>query len=138
MRFRAEQHLRRQSDFRDAREKGRRQDCGAFTLWWYRRPPVVATEPVSIPNAATPPPAPTAAVHGPRVGVIASTAAVGKAVQRNRAKRRMRAIFSQHQNLVPADFDLLMIARNSLNRLEYAQLEQKFVETCRKLFPPAS
>lgn len=138
MRFRAEQHLRRQSDFRDAREKGRRQDCGAFTLWWYRRPSVVAAEPASVPNNTTAPSAPVVPIHGPRVGVIASTAAVGKAVQRNRAKRRMRAIFCQHQALVPADIDLLIIARNALNRLEYRQLEQKFVEACRKNFPPAS
>lgn len=133
MRFRAEQHLRRQSDFRDAREKGRRQDCGAFTLWWYRRPPVVAAELVSAANA----PEPVVPVQGPRVGVIASTAAVGKAVRRNRAKRRLRAIFREHQALVPAGFDLLMVARHALNRLEYRQVEQKFVEACRKNFPPA-
>lgn len=133
MRFRAEQHLRRQSDFRDAREKGRRQDCGAFTLWWYRRPSVVAAEPASAANA----PEPAVPVQGPRVGVIASAAAVGKAVRRNRAKRRLRAIFREHQNLVPAGFDLLMVARHALNRLEYRQVEQKFVEACRKNFPPA-
>lgn len=132
MRFRAEQHLRRQSDFRDAREKGRRQDCGAFTLWWYRRPPIVAAEPA--PVAKIPAPAPSA--QGPRVGVIASTAAVGKAVKRNRAKRRLRSIFREHQHLVPADVDLLMVARHALNRLEYRQLEQKFVDACRKNFPP--
>jgi ribonuclease P protein component len=137
MRFRAEQHLRRQSDFRDAREKGRRQDCGAFTLWWYRRPSVVAAESSSAPSHVDPA-VPAIHIQGPRVGVIASTAAVGKAVKRNRAKRRMRAIFCQHQNLVPADCDLLMIARNALNQLEYRQLEQKFVEACRKTFPSVS
>ena len=134
MRFRAEQHLRRQSDFRDAREKGRRQDCGAFTLWWYRRPSVVAADPTSEPPVILS----ATALRGPRVGVIASTAAVGKAVKRNRAKRRMRAIFCQHQNLVPADCDLLMVARNALNRLEYRLIEQKFIEACRKIFPPAT
>lgn len=131
MRFRAEQHLRRQSDFRDAREKGRRQDCGAFTLWWHRRPATVATEEVHETERKTD------SVVGPRVGVIASTAAVGKAVKRNRAKRRLRAIFRDHQQLVPADCDLLLIARSSINRLEYGQIEQKFVESCRKLFPVA-
>jgi ribonuclease P protein component len=125
MRFRAEQHMRRQRDFRDAREKGRRQDCGAFTLWWYRRPPENAADVV----------APLAPIHGPRVGVIASTAAVGMAVKRARAKRRMREIFRMHQNLVPPDCDLLMIARAALNRLEYREIEQKFVDACRKLFP---
>jgi ribonuclease P protein component len=133
MRFRAEQHLRRQRDFRDAREKGRRQDCGAFTLWWYRRPPVVQVD--SMTAAAISPATP---LDGPRIGVIASTAAVGPAVQRNRAKRRMREIFRHHQDLVPSDCDLLMVARQALNRLEYRQIEQKFVDACRKLFPPIS
>jgi ribonuclease P protein component len=43
MRFRPEQHLRRQGDFRAVRELGRRVDCGAFTLWWHYRAPVVET-----------------------------------------------------------------------------------------------
>jgi ribonuclease P protein component len=128
MRFRAEQHLRRQRDFREAREKGRRQDCGAFTLWWYRRPGEVGTELA----------APAAPIQGPRVGVIASTAAVGIAVKRTRAKRRMREIFRHHQDLVPPDCDLLMVARAALNRLEYCEIEQKFVDACRKLFPAKS
>jgi len=126
MRFRAEQHLRRQNDFRVAREQGRRQDCGAFTLWWYRRPAVITPAAQSTV---------TISVQGPRVGVIASTAAVGPAVKRNRAKRRMREIFRQHQNLVPPDCDLLMVARNALNRLEYREIELKFVDACRKIFP---
>jgi ribonuclease P protein component len=126
MRFRAEQHLRRQRDFREAREKGRRQDCGAFTLWWYRRPAEKTAEAVAA----------LAPVNGPRVGVIASTAAVGIAVKRSRAKRRMREIFRQHQTLIPPDCDLLMVARAALNRLEYREIEQKFVDACRKLFPP--
>ena len=128
MRFRAEQHLRRQRDFREAREKGRRQDCGAFTLWWYRRPAETTVAVVAVP----------APIPGPRVGVIASTAAVGIAVKRNRAKRRMREIFRRHQNLVPPDCDLLMVARAALNRLEYREIEQKFVDVCRKLFPEKS
>ena len=128
MRFRAEQHLRRQRDFREAREKGRRQECGAFTLWWYRRPAEITAAVVAVP----------APIPGPRVGVIASTAAVGIAVKRNRAKRRMREIFRRHQNLVPPDCDLLMIARSALNRLEYREIEQKFVDVCRKLFPEKS
>jgi ribonuclease P protein component len=128
MRFRAEQHLRRQRDFREAREKGRRQDCGAFTLWWYRRTAEITVDVIVAPTQ----------VLGPRVGVIASTAAVGIAVKRNRAKRRMREIFRKHQSLVPPDCDLLMVARAALNRLEYRVIEQKFVDACRKLFPNKS
>jgi len=125
MRFRAEQHLRRQRDFRTARERGRRHDCGVFTLWWYRRPAKVVVD-------AAPPPAP---IKGPRVGVIASTAAVGNAVKRARAKRRMRELFRHHQQLVPPDCDLLMVARAAVNLIDYCEIEQKFVDACRKLFP---
>lgn len=150
MRFRAEQRLRRQLDFRTARERGRRIECGGFTLWYVRRtadsslrnpgagPLAAAVEasPAGLeapaPNASPVPV--TASYSGPRVGVVASTASVGNAVRRNRAKRRLRDIFRRHQDLVPGDVDLLLVARNSLNRLEYAELERKFVEACRRVF----
>jgi ribonuclease P protein component len=145
MRFRAEQRLRRQRDFRAAREQGRRIDCGGFTLWFVRREeesaPRDSNGPLAPSSEATPGdsgqpsvPLAAAAFDRPRVGVVASTAAVGNAVCRNRAKRRLRAIFRNHQDLVPNNVDLLLVARNSLNRLEYAELERRFVDTCRRLF----
>ena len=118
MRFRAEQRLRRQHDFRAAREKGRRIDCGAFTAWFYRR-----RDPEGDP--------PTLARR--RVGVVASTAAVGIAVQRNRAKRRLRSIFRHHQDSVPAGYDVLLVARAAVNRLDYSEIEKRFIDACRKL-----
>ena len=126
MRFRPEQHLRRQGDFRAVRELGRRVDCGAFTLWWHRRGPAAET--------AKKIPAPQ--VTSARVGVVASIAAVGAAVQRNRAKRRLRAVFRQHQQLVPTGCDLLLVARAAVNRLPYPEVEQKFIEACRRITPP--
>lgn len=72
----------------------------------------------------------------PRAAAIASTAAVGNAVRRNRAKRRLREVFRCHQQLVPGDVDLLMIAKRSLNTLPHAEVERKFVEACAKIFPP--
>lgn len=121
MRFRAVQHLRRQSDFRAVREQGRRHDCGSFTLWWLRREATAGqTEaPIS------------------RLGVVASTAAVGAAVRRNRAKRRLREVFRAHQDLVPAGCDLLLVARASLNQLAYREVEQRFMAACHKLFSSA-
>jgi ribonuclease P protein component len=142
MRFRPEQHVRRQHDFRDVREKGRRLDCGGFTLWYYQRPATApAPEEAPVADEIAPPvhPArPVRVISGPRVGVIASTAAVGGAVLRNRAKRRLREVFRHQQQLVPAEYDLLMVARHSLNRLEYTAIEQKFVDACRRLFPARS
>lgn len=132
MRFRPDQHLRRQQDFRTVREQGRRIDVGAFTLWWLQRHPTGETTPVHpAESIASPAPAPA---H-PRVGVVASTAAVGHAVLRNRAKRRLRALFRHHQQLVPAGSDLLLVARAAVNRISYAEVEQKFIEACRRIAP---
>ena len=134
MRFRAEQHLRRQRDFRDAREKGRRLECGVFTLWYYQRPSAAAPADAKGADGPAQSSLPAEPVAGPRVGVVASTASVGSAVRRNRAKRRLREVFRHHQALVPEGYDLLLIARSALNRTDYAEIEQKFVGACRRIF----
>ena len=121
MRFRPEQHLRRQSDIRVVREYGRRFDGRAFTVWWNRRD---ATADPAVP------PGP------PRVCVVASTAAVGNAVRRNRAKRRLRETFRQHQHLVPASCDLMLIARAAAQHVPIVELGKKFAEACAQI-PPA-
>jgi len=124
MRFRAEQHLRRQSDIRIVREQGRRLDCRAFTVWWKLRDRPTSNTPAD--------PAP------PRVCVIASTSAVGAAVQRNRAKRRLREVFRHQQHQVPAGCDLLLIARAAATGWPMAELETKFVDACRQIAPSAT
>ncbi len=129
MRFRPEQHLRRQRDIRAVREQGRRIDCRDFTLWWKRR-----DAPATVPPAA--PAAPTT-FSGARVCVIASTAAVGNAVRRNRAKRRLREIFRQHQQAVPARCDLLLMARSGAIALPLPELGRKFTEACARIAPAA-
>ena len=112
MRLRAGQRLRRNNDFRAVREQGRRLDGGAFLLTWRVRPEATAFA---------------------RVGVVASRAAVGGAVERNRAKRRLRALYRKHQPLVPAGHDLVLTARGSILRLEFPVLEQRFQHACRQL-----
>lgn len=120
MRFRTEQHLRRQSDIRAAREQGSRLDCRAFTVWRRTRLPGETVDPLQ-----------------GRAAMVASIAAVGGAVKRNRAKRRLREVFRQHQALVPAGSDLVLVARAAINRLDYLALEQKFTDACRKFSPPS-
>lgn len=127
MRFRPEQHLRRQSDIRVVREQGRRVDCRAFTLWWKRR------------DAPLPDNAPDTA----RVCVVASTAAVGAAVRRARAKRRLREVFRHHQHLVPVGCDLMLIARAAVTDRPMDELGKKFAEACGQITsavtpPPAA
>ncbi len=123
MRFRAEQHLRRQSDFRAVREHGRRINCGAFTISCLRREPAPNESIEVVPTKA----------GVKRLGVVASTASVGHAVLRNRAKRRLREIFRKHQDLVPAGCDLLLTARTAATIWPITELETKFVEACRQI-----
>lgn len=133
MRFRPEQHLRRQSDFRAIREQGRRLNCGVFTFWCLPRPASVklvatSTDVVARPRESLDP-------QLRRLGVVASTASVGHAVLRNRAKRRLRDVFRRLQQEVPAGCDILMSARANAVEVSMVELEQKFVDACRKVTP---
>ena len=128
MRFRTEQHLRRQSDFRAVREHGRRINCGAFTLTYLKREPS-ANEVVSVDKVPS---------TVKRAGFVASTASVGHAVLRNRAKRRLREIFRLNQEVVPAGCDLVLTARTATTLWPFEQLQQKFVDACRQLSPKDS
>ena len=113
MRFRTEQHLRRQSDIRAAREHGSRLDCRAFTVWRRTRAPGETVDPLQ-----------------GRAAMVASIAAVGGAVKRNRAKRRLREIFRRHQDQLPPGCDWLMVSRAAVNQRSFAELENIFVKTC--------
>ena len=126
MRFRAEQHLRRQNDIRAVREEGRRIECRAFTIWWKRRAPA---DPVA---------GATAISDVSRVCVIASTKAVGIAVRRNRAKRRLREVFRRQQHKIPPACDLLLIARVGATVWPLPELENKFAEACRQITPSST
>ncbi len=114
MRLRAGQRLRRNRDFRAVREQGRRMDCGAFLLTWRVRAPGEPAAPA-------------------RVGVVASRVAVGNAVHRNAAKRRLRELYRRHQHLVPPGVDLVLTARAALLRLTFAEAAQRFTHACGKL-----
>ena len=125
MRFRTEQHLRRQRDFQAIRERGRRINCGAFTFAYLKREPISENPPHPV----------EVKPEVKRLGVVASTAAVGHAVLRNRAKRRLREVFRRNQQVVPSGFDLLLTARNAVTTWPFTELEKKFVEACRQLMP---
>ncbi|HMD61311.1 MAG TPA: ribonuclease P protein component, partial [Opitutaceae bacterium] len=89
-----------------------RVDCSAFTVWWTPRAGGAAL---------------------PRACFVAATQAVGGAVLRNRAKRRMREIFRRNQGLLPPSCDLLLVARQSVNRWPFARLESAFAEASARM-----
>jgi ribonuclease P protein component len=112
MRLRPGQHLRRQSDIRNVRQQGARVDCRAFTVWWVPGGPGTPAR---------------------RACFVASTQAVGKAVQRNRAKRRMREVFRRRQDLLPQSCDLLMVARSLVNEWEFTRVDGAFADACSRI-----
>lgn len=110
-RLRSGQRVKRNADFLAARTEGRRVDCGLFQLIWRQRPDAAKA----------------------RVGVVASRATVGNAVQRARAKRRLREVFRRNQAKVPTGLDLVLTARAALLRCEFTEIEQRFLAACAKL-----
>ena len=54
-----------------------------------------------------------------------------------RAKRRLRSLYRQHQNLVSPGLDLVLTARAALLRLDFAEAARRFVSACGKLPIPS-
>ena len=65
-----------------------------------------------------------------RLGVVVSRR-VGNAVVRNRAKRLMREVFRRNQAKISGAFDLVLIARSSIQRRSYAVVERDFMDVLR-------
>ncbi len=103
--------LRRTADFQSARISGFSQECGVFLWNLYRRPE----------NPE----------FGRRFGVVASRR-IGNAVYRNRAKRRLRALFQKHQNLLPECCDLVLVARRRVLTAAWSELESVFLRMAQK------
>lgn len=112
MRLRSRQHLRRQSDFAAIRKEGRRQFGAAFVLSFRKTP---ENEPGDL----------------PRFAVIASRR-VGPAVVRNLLKRRLRAIFREHQHLLPANVDIVVTLRKRASDFSFDELTRHFVAAIKR------
>lgn len=104
--------LRKRSDFL-ALKAGGRASAAAFSLQWLEKP-----EP------------------GVAVGYTASKAAIGGAVQRNRAKRRLRAVFDKLVRLNPRAevggrwFNI--VARAPVLEIDFVKLEADMAAALRK------
>ena len=67
-----------------------------------------------------------------RPGITVSTK-VGKAVVRNRVRRRIREIYRLHEHELQRGTQLVIVARTRAAAASYAQLEQSFMRACEKL-----
>lgn len=65
--------------------------------------------------------------------MVASIAAIGNAIERNRAKRRLREVFRRHQQAMPAGADVLLIARTAIKSANFGDLENRFLAACAHL-----
>ena len=67
-----------------------------------------------------------------RIGFTVSTK-LGKAVTRNRVRRRLREIYRLHETEIVPGTELVVVARARAVSARYGQLERAFLSACEKL-----
>jgi ribonuclease P protein component len=67
-----------------------------------------------------------------RLGVTVSNK-IGKAVVRNKVRRRLREIYRLHEGEMQRGVDLVFVARGRSVDATYAQLEQAVIKACKQL-----
>ncbi|MBQ9646988.1 MAG: ribonuclease P protein component [Oscillospiraceae bacterium] len=67
-----------------------------------------------------------------RLGVTVSTK-LGKAVVRNRVRRRLREIYRLSQPELKQGYDIVLVARTRAVTAPYRELEQAYRKSCEKL-----
>ena len=70
--------------------------------------------------------------QGNRVGFTVSTK-LGKAVKRNRVRRRLREIYRLHEAELSRGTEMVVVARGRAVDAAYGQLEGAFLHACKKL-----
>ena len=101
--------LQRGSDFLRLKNDGQRIVVGCLILNWM--------------TAGSPP--------GSRLGVITS-GRLGNAVVRSRARRLLREAFRHHHPSLVASADIVLIARASISKRDFAGVEQDLLEALRR------
>jgi ribonuclease P protein component len=102
-RFRRHQHIRQRAEFQAVYDQGRKHQGRHMLVFALAREGQPA-----------------------RLG-IAATRKLGMAVERNRAKRRVRELFRHHP--APPGFDIVIVPRRSLIDAPYTSLEAEYVAT---------
>ena len=67
-----------------------------------------------------------------QLGITVSTK-VGKAVQRNLIRRRIREIYRLNEERLPVGLDIIVVARVKSRYVSYQQLERDFLTACGRL-----
>ena len=67
-----------------------------------------------------------------RIGISVSKK-VGKAVARNRIKRKLREICRLNENVFPAGYDLIFVARAKTKDASYQKLEKNLLSLVQKI-----
>ena len=67
-----------------------------------------------------------------RLGITVSTK-IGKAVQRNRIRRRFREIFRLNRDKLKDGYDIIMVARMKSRYSEYSELNDDYIDILKKL-----
>ncbi len=72
------------------------------------------------------------ALRGNRLGLTVSTK-VGKAVVRNRVRRRLREIYRLHEGELLRGRDIIVVARVRAAHTPYRKLDEQFMRLCASL-----
>src|SRR5208283_5001879 len=96
--------LAQSRDFARVRQQGERLAQGCLIANWHKLPDGAA----------------------PRLGVVTGKR-IGGAIERSRARRLLRESFRQHQHELAQPVELVLVARNSIARRGFAEVERDFL-----------
>lgn len=67
-----------------------------------------------------------------RLGLVSSTK-LGKAVVRNRTRRRLREVYRLHKGQLKQGYDLILVGRGRTSSVPWSELNVQFEKLCQKL-----
>ncbi len=114
MRFSRENRVRLAGDFAFLKGNSKKADCSAFVFYCLPRPESSQS----------------------RLGLVTSKK-VGCAVERNRARRRFRAIFRECAPSFSVPCDILVFVRRGYSKFEYSKLKKSFLEAAKRIIADA-